>query len=105
MYIILGNFNICVGSRKSDDDEWSGVREPYWERAFVLSLDLYTKLQCATHGTRRTTYGYKQTWQHPKSKQWSCIDFAVMRQRDRAVCIDVTAKMVQSATPTTTSYA
>ena len=29
-----------------------------------------------------------------KSNQWSCIDFAVMRQRDQAMCIDVTAKRV-----------
>jgi len=23
-------------------------------------------------------YIYKQTWQHPKSKQWHCIDFAII---------------------------
>ena len=31
----------------------------------------------------------KQTWQHPRSKQWYCIDFAVMRQKDRKMCLDV----------------
>ena len=34
---------------------------------------------------------HKETWQHPKSKQWSCIDSVVMRQscdciRRGAVC-------------------
>ena len=31
---------------------------------------------------------YKQTWQHPKSKQWSCIDFVITHQRDRRMCVD-----------------
>ena len=29
------------------------------------------------------------TWQHPKSKSWSCIDYIVMRQKDRKLCVDV----------------
>ena len=29
-----------------------------------------------------------QTWQHPKSKMWHCIDFAVMWQKDRKRCLD-----------------
>ena len=32
----------------------------------------------------------RQTWQHPKSKKRSCIDFVVMSQRDRWYCLDVT---------------
>ena len=35
---------------------------------------------------------HKQTWQHPKSKQWSCIDFVVIKQRDRKLCMDVAAR-------------
>ena len=35
---------------------------------------------------------HKQTWQHPRSKQWSCIDFIVVRQKDRKQCQDVTVK-------------
>ena len=31
---------------------------------------------------------HKQTWQHPKSKQWHCIDFIIMRQSDRKRCLD-----------------
>ena len=32
---------------------------------------------------------YKQTWQHPKSKKWSCIDFVVMKQHYWKYCVDV----------------
>ena len=32
----------------------------------------------------------KQTWQHPKSKQWHCIDYAIIRQQYRRMCLDVT---------------
>ena len=33
-----------------------------------------------------------ETWQHPKSKKWYCIDYIVMRQRDRKHCLDVAVK-------------
>ena len=32
------------------------------------------------------------TWQHSKSKQWSCIDYVIMREIDRRMCSDVTVK-------------
>ena len=32
------------------------------------------------------------TWQHPKSKQWSCIVYVIMRECDRQMCSDVTMK-------------
>ena len=35
---------------------------------------------------------HKQTWQHPKSKRWHCIDYAIMHQKDRRRCLDVTVK-------------
>ena len=35
---------------------------------------------------------YKQTWQHPKSKQWSCIDFVITHQRDRRMCVDASVR-------------
>ena len=48
MYIILGNFNICVGSRKSDDDEWSGVREPYGFGSVNAGKELLSFLSIST---------------------------------------------------------
>ena len=35
---------------------------------------------------------HKSTWQHPKSKKWHCIDYAIMRQKDHARCIDAAVK-------------
>ena len=32
---------------------------------------------------------YKQTWQHPKSKKWHCIDYVIMRKVHRRKCVDV----------------
>ena len=34
----------------------------------------------------------KQTWQHPKSKYWHCIDYTIMRQKDHGRCLDATVK-------------
>jgi len=48
----------------------------FCEEACPNPLDMQL---CATPGLRRT-FIYKQTWQHPKSKQWNCIDYVVMRQ-------------------------
>ena len=35
---------------------------------------------------------YKCTWQHPKSKSWHCIDYAIVRARDRRRCLDASVK-------------
>ena len=35
---------------------------------------------------------HRVIWQHPKSKQWSCIDYVIMRVCDSRVCSDVTVK-------------
>ena len=35
---------------------------------------------------------HRETWQHPKSKQWSCIDYVIMRESDRRMCSDITVK-------------
>ena len=86
-YIILGDFNARVGSRESDDDEWSGVRGLHRfgsvndaGKELLSFLSLHQTTVCNTWYQKDDIY--RQTWQHPKSKQWSCTDFAVMRQRD-----------------------
>ena len=35
---------------------------------------------------------HRQTWQHPKSKRWHCIDYAVVRQKDRKLVLDAEVK-------------
>ena len=97
-YVILGDFNARVGSRVSADEEWSSVRGPHGlgmasdsgKELLSLILSLHQAMVCNTWFEKRDIH--KQTWQHPKSKKWSCIDFVVMRQRDRGMCMDVAAK-------------
>ena len=35
---------------------------------------------------------HQQTWQHPKLKQWSCIDYVLSQQKDKKICLDVALK-------------
>ena len=35
---------------------------------------------------------HRQNWQYPKFKQWSCIDFVVMSQKDRKHYSDASGK-------------
>ena len=96
-YVLLGDFNARVGSREAVDDQWDGVRGPHGlgacndaGRELISFLSLHEAAVCNTWFEKRDIH--KQTWQHPKSKKWSCIDFVVMRQRDKRVCLDVAAR-------------
>lgn len=42
----------------------------------------------ATRGLKKKDI-HKQTWQHPNSKKWCCIDFAIIKQSHRRRCLDV----------------
>ena len=91
--MLLGDFNACVGSRV-EEDEWWYVRGPhgYGEtneagkelRAFLSSNEA---IVCNTWFRKKANR--KQTWQHPKSKQWHCIDYAIIGQYHRRRCLDV----------------
>ncbi len=97
MYIILGDFNARVGSRVSAEEEWSSVRGPHGfgdindsGKELLSFLSLHQATVCNTWFEKRDIH--KHTWQHPKSKQWSCIDYVVMRQRERSLCLDVATR-------------
>ena len=96
-YVILGDFNARVGSRESADGQWGAVRGPHRYgvandagKEFLSFLSCHQATVCNTWFVKRDIH--KQTWQHPKSKQWSCIDFVVMKQRNRKLCMDVAAR-------------
>ncbi len=97
MYIILGDFNARVGSRVSAEEEWSSVRGPHGfgdtndsGKELLSFLSLHQATVCNTWFEKRDIH--KHTWQHPKSKRWSCIDYVVMRQRERSLCLDVATR-------------
>ena len=79
-FVILGDFNARVGSRDGDEgDVWTGVRGPHGlgavndaGRELLSFLSSHQATICNTWFEKKTIH--KQTWQHPKSKQWSSID-------------------------------
>ena len=96
-YILLGDLNARVGSRDGTDDPWDRVRGPHgYGETNDAGKDLLNFLStneatvCNTWFRKKDIH--KQTWQHPKSRHWHCIDFAIMRQRDRRRCLDVAVK-------------
>ena len=91
-YVILGDFNALVESRESADGQWGAVRGPHGYgvandagKELLSFLSCHQATVCNTWFVKRDIH--KQTWQHPKSKQWSCIDFVVMKQRNRKLCM------------------
>ena len=96
-YVMLGDFNARVGSRAVDDDEWWYERGPhgYGElneagRDLLSFLSTNEATVCNTWFQKRRIY--KQTWQHPKSHKWHCIDYVIMRKEHRRKCLDVCVK-------------
>ena len=95
-FILLGDLNARVGSRSDTDDTWEGVRGPHgYGESNDAGKELLTFLS-TTEATVCNTWLrkniHKQMWQHPKSKHWHCIDYAIMHQKDWRRCLDVTVK-------------
>ena len=93
-YVMLGDFNARVGSRSVNHDDWWYERGPHGygvlneageELLSFLSTNEATV--CNTWFNKKDIH--KQTWQHPKSRKWHCIDYVIMRKRSRRKCLDV----------------
>ena len=89
MCVILGDFNARVGSR-SDNDELTDVKEPHGygdaNEELLSFLTINKAAVCNTWFQKRSIH--KATWQHPGTKQWHCIDFAIVCQSQRKTCLD-----------------
>ena len=92
-FVMLGDFNARVGSRGADD-EWWYERGPhgYGElneagKELLSFLSTNEATMCNSWFQKRDIQ--KQTWQHPKSRKWHCIDYVIMRQAHRRKCLDV----------------
>ena len=94
-FLFLGDFNARIGSRsRFEEDEWWNVRGPHGlgimneaGREFLSFLAMNQATVCNTWFEKKSIY--KSTWQHPKSKQWHCIDYGILKQKDRRRCLDV----------------
>ena len=65
------------------------VESPTKGRSY-MAFSLPSRQLYVIHGFRRRRY--KVTWRYPMSKQWSCIDYVIIRESDRRMCSDVTVK-------------
>ena len=81
-YVLRGDFNARVGSRLGEGDEWWYERGPYGHEVLIEArrellsfVSIKEATVCNTWFVKKAMY--KQTWQHPKSKQWHCIDYAI----------------------------
>ena len=77
-YVVLGDFNACVGSREDVEDQKDAVRGPHGygvindaRRELLSFLSVHQATVCNTWFRKAI---HQQTWQHSKSKQWICID-------------------------------
>ena len=93
--MIVGDFNARVGScKRQEEDMWNGVRGCHGVGQINKSGEALLSW-CALNNLAviYTMFEkkdiHKYTWQHPTSKQWHCIDYIIMRQKQRSWCCDV----------------
>ena len=99
--MIVGDFNARVGSSKrQEEDMWNGVRgchevgQTNESGEALLSWCALNNLAVMNTMFEKKDI-HKHTWQHPASKQWHCIDYIIMRQKQRSWCCD--ASVLRSA--------
>ena len=61
-------------------------------KSFSLFLSVHRATVRNTWFTKKAIH--QQTWQHPKSKQWSYIDYVIMSQSDRRMCLELVVQDV-----------
>ena len=93
-YVVLGDFNARVGSREDVGDQWDAVRGSHRYgvindagRELLSFFSVHQATVCNTWFRKKAIQ--QRTWQHPKLKQWSCIDYVLTRQKNRKICLDV----------------
>ena len=90
--MIVGDWNARVGSQLNDD-QWEGVLGKHgFGRVNVAGLFLLSFCSANNLSIMNSFFEkkniHKQTWQHPGTKAWHCIDFVIMRQNQRKCCVD-----------------
>ncbi len=87
MYVLLGDSIACVGSRECAGEEWSSVRGLHGfgctndsGKELLSFLALHEAMVCNTWFRKNI---YNQTGQHPKFRQWHCLDYGGQNQSGR----------------------
>ncbi len=99
--MVVGDFNARVGSSaRGGDPVWGGVRGFHGVGKMneaggeLLTFCALNELAITnTFFEKRNIH--KNTWQHPGNKKWHCIDYVIMRQKQKRLCTDVS--VVRSA--------
>ena len=84
--MILGDFNARVRFRLDKDDKWADVRGPCGigecdEASSELLSFACTNEISICNGWFEKKVIHKVTWQHPGSKKWHCMDYAMTGQK------------------------
>ena len=88
--LVVGDFNSRVGNKV---DLWKPVIGPFGPEAQnengsrLLQFCAVNEL-CITNTLFKHKDVHTTTWQHPRTKKWSLIDFVITRQRDRGMIHD-----------------
>ena len=93
LLMLVGDFNARVGSEgpEGNRDVWSGVRGPHGVGEMnEAGRDLLSFCALNELAIMNTCFEKKRihkfTWQHPGNKKWHCIDYIIMRQKQRRFC-------------------
>ena len=78
-------------------DQWDAVRGPHGYRVtndagkeLLSFLSVHQATVCNIWFRKKAIH--QRTWQYPQSKLWSCIDYVLIRQKKRKICLDVTVE-------------
>ena len=84
-------YNAHIGSREPED-QWGVARGPHG----YACLSHCSPAQSTACNTWFQKNIHMATWQHPKSKSWFCIDYILMKQKDKnyslQLCMDAAVK-------------
>ena len=76
------------------DDQWCDERGPFGYGELNEAGEELLSFVAANGATVCNTWFMKknilkQTWQHPKSQKWRCIDYVIMKRDQLRKCVDV----------------
>ena len=92
LLVIMGDWNARVGSN-TEDEQWGRVLGKHGlGKMNEAGLNMLSFCAANNLSIMNTFFEkrdiYKQSWQHPGTKQWHCIDFIVVRQCQQKSCTD-----------------